>query len=31
MVKITFKIPNLPQPFTLDIDTKTIGTIFNLK
>jgi hypothetical protein len=31
MVKITFKIPNLSQPFSLDININTIGTIYNLK
>lgn len=31
MVKITFKSPSHPQPFSLDVDVGTIGTILNLK
>lgn len=31
MVKITFKSPSHPQPFTLDIDTATVVSILNLK
>lgn len=31
MVKITFKSPSHPQPFTLDIDIATILSIQNLK
>ena len=31
MVKITFKSPSVQQPFTLDIDPDTVGTVGNLK
>lgn len=31
MVKITFKSPSHSQPFSLDIDITTIGTVLNLK
>ena len=31
MVKITFKSPSQQQPFSLDIDPDTIGTVGDLK
>lgn len=31
MVKITFKSPNQSQPFTLEIDPATIGSVAKLK
>lgn len=31
MVKITFKSPTQSQPFTLEIDPNSIGSVLNLK
>jgi hypothetical protein len=31
MVKITFKSPTQSQPFTLDIDPASIGSVLKLK